>query len=71
MDRPRRRQILLGTAAAVAWPHWALAQGAPIRIVVGYPPGGSTDRAARLVGERLQQLLKRTVLVENRAGAGG
>lgn len=71
MDRPRRRQILVGTAAAVAWPHWALAQGAPIRIVVGYPPGGSTDRAARLVGERLQQLLKRTVLVENRAGAGG
>ncbi|MBA4328311.1 MAG: ABC transporter substrate-binding protein, partial [Polaromonas sp.] len=51
-------------------PRWARAQSGPMRIVVGYPPGGGTDRAARLVADRLQTLLKRTVLVENRVGAG-
>lgn len=58
-------------AATVGMPQWASAQGTPIRIVVGYPPGGASDRAARLVADRLQQLLKRTVIVENRVGAGG
>jgi len=73
----QRRKLLLHSAAAgvlaasVGMPRWARAQSGPMRIVVGYPPGGGTDRAARLVAERLQQLLKRTVLVENRVGAGG
>ena len=72
-----RRKILIHTAAAgalaasVGVPRWARAQSGPMRIVVGYPPGGGTDRAARLVADRLQQLLKRTVVVENRVGAGG
>jgi len=71
-----RRKVLVHTtagalAASVALPRWASAQSGPIRIVVGYPPGGGTDRAARLVADRLQQLLKRTVIVENRVGAGG
>ena len=70
-----RRRVLAqaaGTlAASVAMPRWAHAQSSPIRIVVGYPPGGSTDKAARLVGDRLQALLKRTVIVDNRVGAGG
>jgi len=75
MPTTTRRKVLLRAAgafaASVALPHWALAQGAPIRIVVGYAPGGGTDRAARLVAERLQVLLRRTVIVENRVGAGG
>lgn len=42
-----------------------------IKLVVGYPPGGSTDTVARLVGQALQETLKTTVIVDNRAGAGG
>lgn len=76
MPAPDRRKVLIHAvvgafAAGVAMPRWAIAQAGPIRIVVGYPPGGASDRAARLVGDRLQQVLKRTVIVENRAGAGG
>jgi tripartite-type tricarboxylate transporter receptor subunit TctC len=42
-----------------------------IRLVVPYPPGGATDVAARLVAERLEPALKKTVVIENRAGATG
>src|SRR5712691_1153325 len=42
-----------------------------IRIIVPYPPGGSNDLAARIVAERLEASLKRTVLVESRPGATG
>ena len=44
---------------------------APLRIVVGYPPGGATDRVARLVAERLQARIGSPVIVENKPGAGG
>lgn len=43
----------------------------PLRIVVGYAPGGSTDRVARIVGDKLQQKLGVPVVVENKTGAGG
>lgn len=50
----------------------AAATGAqPLTIVVGYPPGGASDRIARLVADRLGQRLHTTVIVENRTGAGG
>jgi tripartite-type tricarboxylate transporter receptor subunit TctC len=42
-----------------------------IRIIAPYPPGGSNDLAARIVAERLEAALKRTVVVESRPGATG
>ena len=42
-----------------------------IKIIVGYAPGGASDRAARLVGDALREKLGATVIVENKAGAGG
>lgn len=59
---------LLGSAA----PTWSHAQSAStLRLIVPYPPGGGTDRAARLVAEALQQRIGQTVIVENMVGVGG
>lgn len=44
---------------------------APLRIIVGYPPGGATDRVARIVADKLQAKLGSPVVVENKPGAGG
>lgn len=43
----------------------------PIKIVVPYTPGGSTDVLARIVGQKLGEKYKQTVIIENRPGAGG
>ncbi len=43
----------------------------PVRLIVGYPPGGSTDIAARLIGQRLAPVFAQTIVVDNRAGASG
>ena len=43
----------------------------PIRIIVAYPPGGGTDVLARLVGKFLNDSIKQSVVIENRAGANG
>ncbi len=42
-----------------------------IRLIVPYPPGGATDVAARLIAQRLEPALKKSVIIENRAGATG
>lgn len=43
----------------------------PIKVLIGYPPGGGTDIAGRAMAQRIQDQLKGTVFVENRPGAGG
>lgn len=53
------------TAAQSAYP------AKPIRLIVPYPPGGSTDIAARVVGEQISQSLGQRFVVDNRPGAGG
>ncbi len=68
----RRHFIAAGTAAAtLGLPALARAQGRTLRILVGFPPGGGTDAIARLLGEALKAELGATVVVENKAGAGG
>ncbi|MEG0556321.1 MAG: Bug family tripartite tricarboxylate transporter substrate binding protein [Comamonas sp.] len=63
---------LLGTALAQAQAVAPLFPGkTPLRIVVGYPPGGATDRVARIVADKLQSKLGSPVIVENKPGAGG
>ena len=47
------------------------AQSGTITFLVGFPPGGSTDTIARVMGEQVSKTLNRTVIVENRPGAGG
>jgi tripartite-type tricarboxylate transporter receptor subunit TctC len=78
LDTPRRRLVLAAAASGLAaaapavraqsaaWPG-----GKPIRILVGFPPGGTSDPYARMLGEHISQKLGVPVIVENRPGASG
>lgn len=69
----KRRDILIAPAAAMLTAGAARAQigGAPVRILVGAPAGGSTDTLARTLAASMGPVLNRPVIVENRPGAGG
>lgn len=56
---------LSGMAAAQNFPT------RPVTLIVPFPPGGSTDTAARIVGDKMRQPLGQTVVIENAGGAGG
>ena len=78
MPSTTRRRALVGSltgalllacvAGAAAQENWP---ARPVRMIVPFAPGGSTDVVARLVGQRLSALWNQPVVVENRAGAGG
>ncbi|NUZ06628.1 Bug family tripartite tricarboxylate transporter substrate binding protein [Piscinibacter koreensis] len=75
MSRLSRRSVVAGFAVALciaatpghaqSWP------SRPIRLVIPFPAGGSTDVVGRLIGEKVSRALGQPVVVENRAGAGG
>jgi tripartite-type tricarboxylate transporter receptor subunit TctC len=71
----RRRSLVLLGAAGVAAPHWLHAQGAwptkPVRIVVPFAAGGTTDILARALAPELGKAFGQTFIIENKAGAGG
>lgn len=67
-----RRHLLLSSGALLALPQAGWAQTKPaIRILVGFPPGGATDAIARVVADRLPNLLGQPVIIDNKAGVGG
>ncbi len=73
MHRRTLLQTSLAAAATLGAPR-AFAQSwpnAPVRIIVGFPPGGGTDILARVVGAKLQTMWGQQVLIENKAGVAG
>ena len=70
----RHAQFLIGIGCALLSAGAVLAQtypAKPVRILVGFVPGGSTDLAARFLAQKLGELHGQQVIVENRGGAAG
>jgi tripartite-type tricarboxylate transporter receptor subunit TctC len=73
----KRRALIAATAAGLAAPAVARAQGAAwpgsrqVRILITYPPGGTTDFVARLFAQRLAEQTGGNFIVDNRSGGGG
>jgi len=66
------RRTMLTAAAGVAFMPWHRVSGqTPIRLLVGYAPGGPVDQTGRILATGLSEVLNTTVVVENKPGAGG
>ena len=63
--------VALSAAAGVAAAQAPAFPSRPVTLIVPFPPGGSTDTAARIIGERMRPVLGQTVVIENVGGAGG
>jgi tripartite-type tricarboxylate transporter receptor subunit TctC len=66
-----RRQVLLTGSLLGCAPTLMAQSDAPLRLLVGFAPGGGTDSVARLMAPRLSTFLKQNIIVDNRSGAGG
>jgi tripartite-type tricarboxylate transporter receptor subunit TctC len=75
MGTAGRFAVLLAAVFSALWPCAALPQGAfpehPLRLIVPFPPGGSTDIVARVVAAKMGEGMGRTVIVDNKPGAAG
>jgi len=60
--------VLVAFSSVHAQQNWP---NRPIRVLVPYPPGGSTDILSRLLGQKLSESLRQPVVIENRGGASG
>ena len=67
----RKFAVAVALATVCAYTHAQTFPTRPINLVVPFPPGGSTDTAARIIGERMRSALGQTVVIENVGGAGG
>jgi tripartite-type tricarboxylate transporter receptor subunit TctC len=73
-SRPTRRHFIacgLAGMSPAAWSQGALGGGKPLRIVVGFAPGGNIDTTARILADSWSKTLGEPVIVDNRPGAGG
>jgi tripartite-type tricarboxylate transporter receptor subunit TctC len=71
-----RRSLFTALAGTLAVPSLATAQGSwspdrPVRLLIGFPPGGASDAAVRIIQPKLSARLGQSVVIDNRAGAGG
>src|ERR1700730_13437834 len=68
------KKLIIALALTLAAITGAQAQGYPnrqITLIVPFPPGGSTDTAARIMAERMRPILGQPIIIENVGGAGG
>lgn len=66
------RLVLATLCAVLAAPAWTQPYPAkPVRLVIPFPPGGSTDLVGRLIGQQLTEAMGQQVVIDNRGGAGG